>query len=74
VKGFDKGGPTGEPRIRQHRPFLKDCSLDLVRMIFAGHGRKALFPVEKRYKLQLTVENRHTPATVENQHSLVEMP
>jgi len=41
VKGFDKGGPTGKPCIRRHSPFLKDCSLDLVRMIFAVHGRKA---------------------------------
>jgi len=47
VKGFDKGGPTGKPCIRRHSPFLKDCSLDLVRMIFAVHGSKSPLPGRK---------------------------
>jgi hypothetical protein len=50
VKGLDKGSPTSESRVTRHSPFLKDCSLNLVGLLFGRHGRKAPNLVEKLSK------------------------
>jgi hypothetical protein len=72
VKDFDKGNPASKSSLMRYSPFLKECSLNLVEMIFGRHGRKSPCLVEKQCKLNSEVENQYTHAIVENQCSLIE--